>query len=184
MSEKSGPNWAFKIMSIIHDNPLRRKLVDPYEILKEAGLKPGQKVLEVGPGPGFFTIPAAKIVTELGIVYAIDVHPLAIERVKNKIKKEKITNVRTILASATDTGLSDESIDLTYLFGLPRLIGNKKLFHALLDELYRVLRTGGVISIQGSRISKEKLVETLEVKGFTHLETRKRLNLFTKKNAV
>jgi len=47
-------------MSLIHDNPLRRKCSNPYKTLEEAGLKSGQKVLEIGCGPGFFTIPTAK----------------------------------------------------------------------------------------------------------------------------
>ena len=44
-----------------------------------------QKVLEVGCGPGFFTIPTAKIVGEEGVVYAADVHPLHVCSVKQSI---------------------------------------------------------------------------------------------------
>ena len=93
VSRKIGSNWAFRIMAFIHDNPLRRRLSDPFQTLENAGLKPGLKVLEVGCGPGFFTIPAAKIVTESGKVYALDVHPLALEKVQTKIEIEKISNV-------------------------------------------------------------------------------------------
>jgi len=77
-------NLSFRILALIHDNPIRSVFCDPYKRLRVAGLKRGQKVLEVGCGPGFFTIPAAKIVGEEGAVYAADVHPLAIERVKGK----------------------------------------------------------------------------------------------------
>ena len=70
MNRKPEPKWAFKMMSLIHDNPLRRNFTDPYKTLKAAGLKPGQKVLEIGCGPGFFTIPAAKIVGEKGTGYS------------------------------------------------------------------------------------------------------------------
>ena len=81
------PKFAFKIISLMHHNPLLPYFRNPHRLLKAAGLKPGQKVLEVGCSPGFFTIPAAKIVGgEEGVVYAADVHPLAIERVKGKIE--------------------------------------------------------------------------------------------------
>ena len=71
----------FKIISFVHD-ALYEIFVNPYKLLNAAGLKPGQKVLEVGCGPGFFTIPAAKIVGAEGVVYALDVNPFAVEAVK------------------------------------------------------------------------------------------------------
>ncbi|MFX0142344.1 MAG: class I SAM-dependent methyltransferase [Candidatus Hodarchaeota archaeon] len=102
----------------------------------DAGLKPGQQVLEVGCGPGFFTIPATKIVTASGTIYALDIHPLAKKRVKEKIKAEKLTNVKTIIANATDTGLPDRSVDLAFFFGVPRIFRNESLFQEILDEIY------------------------------------------------
>jgi len=95
VKSKRMPGFAFKVMSLIHDNPLQWVFRNPYRLLKAAGLKPGQKVLEVGCGPGFFTIPAAKIVGEKGVIYALDNHPLAIKRVQEKLKKEGIENVKT-----------------------------------------------------------------------------------------
>lgn len=41
---------------------------------------------EVGCGPGFFTIPAAEIVGGGGSIYAVDVHPAAIARVKKRVE--------------------------------------------------------------------------------------------------
>jgi ubiquinone/menaquinone biosynthesis C-methylase UbiE len=102
--------FAFRIISLMHDNPLLPIFRNPYKLLKAAGLKPGQKVLEVGCGPGFFTISAAKIVGKEGFIHTVDVHPLAIELVKEKIEREKLKNIKTILAKASNTGLPDRSI--------------------------------------------------------------------------
>ena len=58
--------WVFKLshacIVLMHDNPLLRVILDPHKRLKEAGVPTGQTVLEVGCGPGFFTLPAAEIV--------------------------------------------------------------------------------------------------------------------------
>ncbi len=152
-------HWAFRIMSLIHDNPIRRKLSDPYQTLETAGIKLGQKVLEIGCGPGFFTIPAARIVGETGIVFALDIHPLAIDSVQKKIKNEKIDNITLLKADATNTGLPDLSIDIAFLFGVPRLLRNELVFKDVLTELYRVLRFNGVVSIKSS---KKKLIKIVE----------------------
>jgi ubiquinone/menaquinone biosynthesis C-methylase UbiE len=61
----------FGIIRFVHET-LYGLFVNPYNRLSTAGLKPGRNVLEVGCGPGFFTIPAAKIVGDEGFVYALD----------------------------------------------------------------------------------------------------------------
>jgi len=179
VSKTPEPGWAFKMMALIHDNPIRRILSNPYNTLKAAGLKHGQIVLEVGCGPGFFTIPAAKTVTDTGMVYALDIHPLAIKRVQEKITKEKITNVKTIHKSTTETGLPDQSIDLVFLFGIIHRID--EVFKVILKELYRILRVDGILSIQKSRFSEKLLINTLESKGFSYKGYKKRIFLFRKK---
>ena len=81
--------FAFWIITLMHDNPLLPIFKNPYKLLEAAGLKPGQKVLEVGCGPGFFTIPAAKLVRKEGFIYAVDVHPLAIKKLKKRLRKRE-----------------------------------------------------------------------------------------------
>ena len=170
-------NFAFWTICLIHDNPLLPVFRNPYKLLATAGLKSGQKVLEVGCGPGFFTIPASKIVGSEGLVYAVDTHPLAIKRVKKKIEKEGIRNVKPILANASDTGLPEQSVDLAFLFGVPRIVGG---LENVLSELRRVLRTGAVLSFEKARGSQERLIEEVERKGFSLLEKQGRIFLLTK----
>ena len=170
-------NFSFRIISLMHDNPLLPIFRNPYKLLKAAGLKQGQKVLEVGCGPGFFTIPAAKIVGNEGVVYAVDVHPLAIERVKEKIEKEGIKNIKPILANASDTGLPDRSIDLAFLFGLQYVAGG---LGNVIAEIYRILKPGGVLSFEKTRGSEKKLIEEVERGGFIYSGREGRIFLFTR----
>jgi ubiquinone/menaquinone biosynthesis C-methylase UbiE len=177
MSNTQYSNWAFRLMSIIHDNPLRRRFDNPFKTLKSAGLKPGQTALEIGCGPGFFTIPAAKIVTETGYIYSLDIHPLAIQKVQEKMEREGITNIGLFLRNAVDTQLSEASIDLVFLFGLPRLFRNKELFQRILDELYRVLKVDGVVAIKST---KQSLINQVEKKKFNYTKTTDGILIFTK----
>jgi ubiquinone/menaquinone biosynthesis C-methylase UbiE len=171
---------AFWTITLMHDNPLLPLVKDPYKLLKAAGLKRGQKVLEVGCGPGFFTIPAARIVGEEGLVYAVDVNPYAIARVRGKIAREGIKNVTPLLANASDTGLPEKSIDLAFLFGLGHIAGGQK---NVLAEIHRILRPSGVLSLQDTRGLKGKLIDEVEQVGLVFSERKARFVLFTKKNS-
>jgi ubiquinone/menaquinone biosynthesis C-methylase UbiE len=127
---------------------------NPIKALNAAGIQPGQQVLEVGCGPGFFTVAAAKLVGGNGCVHAIDVHPLAIRTVEEKLRKTGVTNVRVRIADAAETGLPSESIDLVFLFG----VVHRLPLSLVLPELHRVLRADGVLAAQTfARRSLERL---------------------------
>jgi ubiquinone/menaquinone biosynthesis C-methylase UbiE len=135
----------FKMMSLVHET-LYGLFRDPCKALNAAGLESGQKVLEVGCGPGFFTAPAARIVGQTGSVHALDINPLAIEKVQQKIAEKGVTNVKTILADAAQTGLPDQSFDLVFLFGFAHSVGNVE---NILTELHRILKPAGILSTEG-----------------------------------
>lgn len=134
----------FRCMALIHDNPLRRIFDNPIKTLKGAGIQPGEQVLEVGCGPGFFTIAAARLVGDNGCIHAIDLHPLAIKMVEEKLQKTSLTNVNVTIADAAKTGLPTESIDLVLLFGVIHALPLEQV----LPELYRVLRPAGALAVQ------------------------------------
>jgi ubiquinone/menaquinone biosynthesis C-methylase UbiE len=170
-------NFAFRTISLMHDNPLVPIFRNPYRLLEAAGLKSGQKVLEVGCGPGFFTIPAAKIVGEEGSIYAVDTHPLAIKKVQEKVEREGIKNVNPILANASDTELPDQSIDLAFVFGLRYIAGG---LENLISEMYRILKPEGVLSFEKTRGLEKKLISEVEREGFIYSKKEARIFLFEK----
>ena len=135
----------FRLMARVMDSPLRYRLSHPVRILGGAGIRPGQEVLEIGCGTGFFTIPAAELVGDEGRVYAVDPHPLAIEQVTRKIQAARLTNVRLIRADATEAGLASGCIDLALLLGvIPSPIIP---LDQLLAEIHRVLRAKGALAV-------------------------------------
>jgi len=167
----------FKIISFVHDT-LYGIFVNPYKLLNAAGLKPGQKVLEVGCGPGFFTIPAAKIVGAEGVVYALDVNPFAVEAVRRKVEKEGLNNVKILFADAARTGLPDESVDLAFLFGVIHALED---VDAVMREMHRVLKANGILSVQKSWWSEKHLIDVVtRSKLFSFIERKNRIFKFNK----
>lgn len=100
--------------------PLRRfgqnpgKIVGPY-------VRQGMKVLEPGPGMGFFTLELARLVGAAGHVIAIDIQPKMIERLKRRLEKAGlVTRVDARLAGAGSMGLSELQgcVDFTLAFAV------------------------------------------------------------------
>jgi demethylmenaquinone methyltransferase/2-methoxy-6-polyprenyl-1,4-benzoquinol methylase len=138
-------HFLFSLIAPVMESRLRRKLFGPVRILKRAGIRSGQDVLEVGCGTGFFTMPAAKLVGDEGHVHAIDSHPRAIEKVARKIREAALANVRLIKADAIETGLTSDCIDLVLLLGV---IPSPTLpLCRLLPEMHRVLRPEGALAV-------------------------------------
>ncbi len=174
---KASPDFVYRVTDFIHGSKLMAIIRNPGKLLKMAGLKPGLKVLEVGCGPGAFTIPAAGIAGKDGFIYAVDIHPLAIKRVKEKIAESGMENIKPVLADASNTGLVDEEIDLVFMFGMPHVAGGLK---NVLSEAYRVLKPGGIFSIEKSRRSENKLIAETENQGFVFKEKKSGILIFRK----
>jgi len=162
----------------MHDNPILPLVRNPNKILRAAGLEESQKVLEVGCGPGFFTIPAARIVGDEGHIYAVDVHPRAVARVKKKVEKAALKNVTPLCVNASNTGLPGGSVDLVFLFGLRSIAGG---LESVIFELYRALKPEGILSFEKTRGSEGEFIKEVEQEGFIHKGRRGRIFLFKKK---
>jgi len=170
-----GAKVAYLMISLMHDNRFLPLFRNPYRVLKDAGLEKGQQVLEVGCGPGHFTLPAAEIVGERGHVHAVDVNPYAVERVREKVGKAGVGNVTPMLKNASETGLPDRSLDLAFLFGLPRVEGGRA---SLLKELARTVKPGGAVVLQKSRTKEQALVREMAEHGFSLAGRKGRMLVF------
>ena len=120
-------------------------------VLLEVGIKPGFSILDYGCGPGSYTIIAAKLAGERGKVYALDIHPLAIQQVKNMSEKKKLANVETILSDYA-TGLPDQSVDVVLLYDTLHGLSEQD---AVLAELHRVLKPDGILSFNDHHMKEE-----------------------------
>jgi|GEM_PF-2658913 len=114
------PGIGFAIMKTVLR--VREIFKKPERTLREMGLQKGQTLLDYGCGIGSFSISAAKMVGDDGIVYALDIHPLAIRTIEKEIKKKRTSNIKTILSSR-ETGLPDESVDVVLLYDMLQIYG-------------------------------------------------------------
>jgi ubiquinone/menaquinone biosynthesis C-methylase UbiE len=166
----NSPTWYdrihFLMISLVHDR-LYRLMVNPYRFLYAAGIKAGQYALEVGCGPGFFTIPAAKTVGKDGGICAIDINPAAVEAVERKARKNGLSNVKVMLADASKTGLPKSVFDAAFLFGVIHDFPN---VDEVMREMHRVLKSKGILSVQKSSRSESGLMGIVTENGLFRLK--------------
>jgi ubiquinone/menaquinone biosynthesis C-methylase UbiE len=146
---------------------LRDMFMAPKEIIERAGIKPGLHVLDYGCGPGSYSMAAAEIVGESGKIYALDIHPLAVETVKHKAKKKGLENIETILSDCA-TGLPDESMDFVILFDIYHELSEPD---SVLQELHRVLKPEGKLSFSDHHLKEG--AQQIESRGLFRLLEKK-----------
>ena len=177
--DKVESNSGFRLMALGYK--LRDLRLPRRNILKEVGIKPGFRVLDYGCGPGSYTFPLAELVGESGQIYALDIHPLAIRRVKDMASKKRLANVQTILSDC-QTGLPDNSLDVVLLYDIFHHLGDP---NKILKELHRVLKPSGVLSFSDHHMKEDEIVSGVANSGFFSLSQRnQRTYSFTKNQAT
>jgi ubiquinone/menaquinone biosynthesis C-methylase UbiE len=126
------------------DNPIRRRIQSPKKIADGLDIRPGMKVVEIGPGAGTFTIEAGTRAAPGGSVYAFEISPKTIRKLLAKTVKIGATNVGPVVASAYYLPLPSHLVDRVFMVAVLAEIPDRRM---ALREFARVLKPSGVLSI-------------------------------------
>jgi len=149
--------------------------------LEDIGIKKGDVVLDFGCGDGSYTIPAAKLVSKEGKVYAMDKDVESINKLMEIAKTKGLKNIIPLHTKSEESkiNLENESIDVVLLYDVIHLVGKnntstvddrKKLY----KDIYRITRKNALISVYPSHLtthtdvtSKEEIKKEIEETGFS-----------------
>ena len=108
-----------------------REILDPH---------PGERILEVGPGTGYYTLEVAELVKPDGRVDILDLQQEMLEHTMRSAAERGLDNVTPTQAEATAMPYEDGTYDAAFLV---TVLGEIPDQDAALRELARVLRPGG-----------------------------------------
>jgi ubiquinone/menaquinone biosynthesis C-methylase UbiE len=124
------------------DDPDREKWLPSAAVVHELGLTAGMRVADIGAGTGYFAIPMARAVAPGGQVFAVDVQPEMLDRLR--LRLEPGVPVVLVEGDATHTTLADCSFALAFYANVWHELDEQE---AALVEAARILEPGGRIAI-------------------------------------
>jgi ubiquinone/menaquinone biosynthesis C-methylase UbiE len=104
----------------------------------------GERLLEVGPGTGYYTLPVAEWLSPGGRLDVLDVQQEMLDHTLRRAREHGIDNITPALADARELPYADDSFDGAYLV---TVLGEIPDQDAALRELARVVRPGGRIVV-------------------------------------
>jgi ubiquinone/menaquinone biosynthesis C-methylase UbiE len=123
------------------DNPIRRLIQPPSEIIERLSINPSEVVVDFGCGPGFFTVDLAKKAKK---VVAVDISPEMLKKTELKAKKAGIKNIEFLQSDGKTLHLGDDSVDKILLVTVYHEVGDSD---AVLKEFGRTLNSTGKLAI-------------------------------------
>lgn len=159
------------------DNPERRKIMPPEEILLRFNIKDNGTLLDVGCGIGYFTIPAAKILKNNKVI-GIDIMPEIIGSAKEKA--QGIVNIHFRTSEEYNFPVENNTVKYVFISNVLHEVEDKSRYF---KEINRVLKEDGYLLIIDwekretkmgppidERISRDEMVELCSQAGFSLLE--------------
>lgn len=151
-------------------------------ILKATGVKPGQRIADIGAGTGLFTKLFAEATGPSGWVFAVDISPNFIEHIRTQLDKSDIHFASPVLSSQKSITLPPNSIDLAFVCDtyhhfefVPETV--QSIYSALVDggtlvviDFERIPGKSRQWVIEHVRGDKSRFREEIEAGGFEFVE--------------
>lgn len=122
------------------DRPEREKEEHASKLLPPLKVKPGDVVVDLGAGSGYYTFKLAELVGERGKVYAVDIQKEMLAIIKNRVAKRGVKNVELIQSTTTDPKLPENAVDLIFMVDVYHEFSHP---HEMTEKMIKALKPGG-----------------------------------------
>ena len=126
------------------ESPERAKWQRPDQVVSALDLKPGQTIVDIGAGTGYFTRRFARAVGPSGKAIGLDIEPGMVDYMNADAKKLKLPNYQARLVNPNDPELVPHSVDVVFFCDVLHHIDDRV---AYLKKLRPALKRGGRVAV-------------------------------------
>jgi ubiquinone/menaquinone biosynthesis C-methylase UbiE len=147
--------------------PIRKFILSPKKLLKQLNPKDHSTILEVGPGPGFFSSTIAKAIPN-GLLTLFDIQESMLNIARKRLTKKGLTNVDYIASNGKSFPFQDDQFDIIFMVTVLGEVHNKNEY---LKEFQRVIKENGIVAVSEQAgdpdlMSVDALTELFVANGF------------------
>lgn len=153
---------------------------EPTEVFGQLALKPGNWVLDLGSGPGDYSLRAAELVGSQGMVFALDKWETAFRDLSKKAVELGLEQLNPLFTDITrKLPIKDNCIDLCLISTVLHILPWPKFDQEMFKEIKRVLKPEGRLAVieckkenqpwgppKHMRISPEEMIQGLKPHGY------------------
>ena len=158
-------------LAFVLESPLRNLIISPQKLADHIHLSPVSRVLEIGPGPGFFSVEVARRITN-GCLVLFDIQPEMLAKSQAKLMRLGLTNYHLAQGSADALPFRLDMFDVVFLV---TVLGEVQQPGECLRCISRALRPGGVLSVSEQKgdpdaLTQTELLQLAQLNGLQFLE--------------
>lgn len=127
--------------AIFLDNPIRRLIQPPTELIEKLAVNPNDVVVDFGCGPGYYTIELAKKAKK---VVAVDLSSEMLKKAQRKAENAGLKNIEFLQSDGKSLQLEESSVNMILLVTVYHEVGESEV---VLKEFGRVLKPEGKLVI-------------------------------------
>lgn len=136
------------------EDPARLEWLPPSEVLALLNIAPGEIIVDIGAGTGYFALPMARLAGSSGRVVAVDAQEEMLDWIRRKMNAAGISNIQLVHAEAEATTLPGASCDVVFMANVWHEFPDRE---AVLEEAARILKPGGRLAVLDWRPDVERI---------------------------
>jgi ubiquinone/menaquinone biosynthesis C-methylase UbiE len=142
------PKYAYTLLL-----PVRNIFISPKKLISRLSITDSSTVLEVGPGPGYFSAKVAEAIPN-GKLYLADIQQEMLDYARKRLTRKEISNVEYHLCNGTNLPFNDSMFDVIFLVTVLGEIDNKQQY---ISEFSRIIRKNGILSVSEQAGDPDKM---------------------------
>ena len=160
--------------------PLRNIYLSPGILIKRLELKSNHTVLEIGPGPGYFSVEVARYLSQ-GTLFLFDIQQQMLDMAQRRLEKRGLSNVQYYLADRENFPFADRQFDRVFMVTVLGEVENKEVY---VREITRTLKDNGMVSVSElagdpDKMKPEEIIALFETAGLTCCRHYRKLGGYT-----